>query len=255
MPDNCVIKSIVKKLLIGCFILITACQPADSTPAAAPTPSTATHTPPPPVSPTPKPTLTPTSAPTPLPRFFTEEFSGALPDWSLLQSNSDSPVQTRLQDGALIVDLRSSYTWVYAILGSETYADVSLEARVQSRASSPEAIGLVCRYDEQNGWYEFNVSGDGTYNVLYGQWLAQGVARYTPIAIDTSDYLNPSGADNEIGLTCQGTTLWLYINGKLFRKLNETRFALTEGKVGLTVSSFENTPVTGSFDWVKVSEP
>jgi hypothetical protein len=41
----------------------------------------------------------------------------------------------------------------------------------------------------------------------------------------------------------------------LFRKLNETRFALTEGRVGLSVSSFENTPVTAAFDWVRVGEP
>ena len=28
-----------------------------------------------------------------------------------------------------------------------------------------------------------------------------------------------------------------------------------EGKVGITASSFENTPVIAAFDWVKVSEP
>jgi hypothetical protein len=113
----------------------------------------------------------------------------------------------------------------------------------------------VCRYDEQAGWYEFNVSGDRTYNVLYGQWLAEGVARYTPIAFDSSEYLNPTGADNEIGLACEGTALWLYINGKLFRKLGETRFALTGGRVGLSLASFENTPVSAGFDWVRVGEP
>ena len=75
------------------------------------------------------------------------------------------------------------------------------------------------------------------------------------IAIDRSEYIQSGSADNEIGLTCQGTTLWLYINGKLFRKLDEKRFGLTDGKVGLSVSSFENTPVIASFDWVKLSEP
>jgi len=242
-------------LLITLLLASVACQPADSAPAPDPAPSTATYTPPAPVTPTPEPTLAPTLPPTPLPRFFTEEFEGALPGWSVLQSNTDSPPQTRMQDGALIFELTLPYSWVYAILGTETYTDVRIDALVQSRASSPESIGLVCRYHEQDGWYEFNISGDRTYSVLYGQWLAEGVARYIPIAIDGSEYLNPSGADNEIGLSCQGTTLWLYINGKLFRKLNEARFALTEGKVGLSISSFENTPVTAGFDWVRVSEP
>jgi hypothetical protein len=240
---------------VGLFLLTIACQPADSKPASSLAPGTATRTPPAPASITPELTLTPTLAPTPLPRFFTEEFEGELPNWSLLISNNDSAPQTRVQDGVLIFDLPSPFSWTYAVIGVETYTDVRIDARVQSRAGSPDAIGVVCRYSNQDGWYEFNISGDKTYNVLHGRWLAVGVARYTPIAFDSSEYLNPGGADNEIGLTCQGTTLWLYINSKLFRKLNETRFALTEGQVGLSISSFENTPVSAGFDWVRVSEP
>ncbi len=247
-----------KIFLIGLLLFGVACQPADSTPAADPAPGTATRTPPAPATATTEPTLAPSLPPTPLPRFFTEQFEGSLPGWSVLQSmqsNTDIAPQTYMQDGSLIIELTTPYSWVYAIVGAESYSDVRIDALTQSRASSPESIGLVCRYTEQNGWYEFNVSSDGSYSVLYGQWLADGVARYIPIAIDRSEYLNPAGADNEIGLTCQGTTLWLYINGKLFRKLNETRFLLTDGKVGLNVSSFENDPVLAGFDWVRVGDP
>jgi hypothetical protein len=193
--------------------------------------------------------------PTPLPRFFTEEFDANIPAWSLLQNNTDVPPQTRLQEGSLVFVLDSQNDWIYTIIGNETYADVRIDALVQSRAIGPESIGLICRYTEDHGWYEFNISSEGSYNVLYGEWLANGVARYTPIAIDRSEYIQPGGADNEIGLACQGTTLWLYINGKLFRKLDEKRFGLTDGKVGLSVSSFENTPVIAGFDWVRVGEP
>jgi hypothetical protein len=34
-----------------------------------------------------------------------------------------------------------------------------------------------------------------------------------------------------------------------------SRYELLEGKIGLTASSFENTPVIAAFDWVKISEP
>jgi hypothetical protein len=54
---------------------------------------------------------------------------------------------------------------------------------------------------------------------------------------------------------CQQNALWLYINRKLFRKVDVTRYGLTEGKVGFAISSFENTPVISVFDWVKVSAP
>jgi hypothetical protein len=245
----------MRTYLTGCLLLAAACQPIHET-LTVPAPTrTATPVPALTASPTLESTATPTALPTPLPRFFIEEFDGSLPGWSMLQSNTDALPGTRLLDGRLLLELNQPFTWAYAIIGAETYDEVRIDARLQSRSGSPEAIGLVCRYDEQAGWYEFNVSGDRSYSVLYGQWLAQGVARYTPIAADRSEYLNPSGADNEIGLACQGTALTLYINGKLFRRLSETRFSLTEGRVGLSVASFENTPVTAGFDWVRVGEP
>ena len=114
---------------------------------------------------------------------------------------------------------------------------------------------MICNYSESNGWYEFNLASDGTYSVLLGQWLAEGIAQYTPIAIDTSEYLKAGKLDYEIGLTCQDNTLLLHINGKLFRKLDVTRYGLTKGKIGINASSFEETPMIATFDWVKVEEP
>jgi hypothetical protein len=192
---------------------------------------------------------------TALPRFFTEEFDGQLPEWAVLQSNHDSIPQTRIEQGTLTFDLEVPYQWAYAIIGAERYTDVRIDTTVQSRGTSPEAFGLLCRYSEANGWYEFNVSGDGDYTVLFGQWLAPGVANYAPIASDSSEYLKPGGAQNEVGLSCQGDTLWLYINGKLFRKIDVSRFGLKDGRLGLAAASFENVPVTAAFDWVRVSAP
>ncbi|HEY2981233.1 MAG TPA: hypothetical protein VGJ22_08640, partial [Anaerolineales bacterium] len=155
-----------RTLFLGLLLFGIACQPVDSTPAADFTPRTATHTPTAAASPSPEASATSTAAPTALPRFFTEEFDGKIPAWSVLQSNTDIPTQTRMQDGSLVFILDSRNDWIYAIIGNETYADVRIDAHVQSRAGSPESIGLICRYTEDHGWYEFNISSDGTYNVL-----------------------------------------------------------------------------------------
>lgn len=244
-------------LILLTVLLLAACQPV---PAAAPTTAPVSTLTPTSVPATVTPTVLPTATftavpPTPLPRFFTEEFDGTAPAWSLLQSNGETPPAVRLQDGALILDLQQPYQWTYAILGAEEYVDVRLDALVQSRGTGPEALGLVCRYSEANGWYEFNISSDGSYSVLFGQWLEDGIATYSPIAAAESEYLKRGGEQNEIGLACQEDTLWLYLNGKLFRKLDVARFGLREGRLGLAAASFENLPVTASFDWVKVSEP
>ena len=250
----------MKKLfIIGFLFLTVACQNVTATPTFDSVANTATPTSPVIASATRAPTLTPTVSftppPTDLPRFFTEDFNGVLPNWSILQSGGDATPQTGVYNGSLILTLPSSYEWVYAVIGAETYTDVRVDALTQSRGATPGSVGVVCRYSEQNGWYEFNVSDDGTYNVLFGRWLAQGVAQYKPIVSDKSIYLKQGGEQNEVGLGCQDQYLYLYLNSKLFRKLDVTRFGLTDGKVGVTVSSFEHAGVVGAFDWVKVSQP
>lgn len=245
----------MKKLLIlGCLILTAACQPATAPPAPESSP-TATNIPPTAAATlTPEPTLTPSPLPpTPLPRFFTEEFDGSLPAWSLLQSSGETTPQVEVENGELVLTLPSPYTWTYVLIGVEEYTDARIEAALGNRSPGPSSLGLLCRYSEANGWYEFNISEDGTYNVLFGQWLAAGVADYQPIASDFSEYIQ-QGAVNQAGLECRENTLWLYLNGKLFRKLDVSRFGLTQGRLGLAAASFENSPVIAAFSSVTVGQ-
>ena len=255
--DNCVIKSAMKKiLLIGCLILITACQSVTPTPAPVlPSPTKAPHTPTAPVSATPDFTSTPAFSPTPPPGFFTEEFDSHPVQWSTHLASGETIPQMDTENGSLVIFLDHPNNWVYTVYSPYDYTDIRLDAQVRGDGGKPGSIGLICRYSESAGWYEFNLSSDGTYGVLFGQWVAQGIARYTPIALDSSEYLQPGVLDYEIGLACQEDTLWLYINGKLFRKLDVSRYGLREGKVGITAASFDALPLTASFDWVKVSGP
>lgn len=62
-------------------------------------------------------------------------------------------------------------------------------------------------------------------------------------------------AENEYGITCLGSTLTLYINGEEVRRLEDKKYLLPEGKVGIAVSSFRDAPVTVDFFWAKISQP
>ncbi len=149
----------------------------------------------------------------------------------------------------------SPFTWGYAVYDTYEYDNIQISARFTNQAGSPSSIGLVCRYNELAGWLEYNISTDGTYNVLYGRWLESGIAEYQPVLSASSGAIQPSGASQEIGLLCSGTTLSLFIDQTLIRTVDVSRFELTGGRVGVTVSSFENTPVIAVFDWVTVNEP
>jgi hypothetical protein len=238
-----------KHVLLGCLALVVACQnaaPASSTPTAPP------HIPSAPATVTITFTSIPASIPTPVPLYFTEEFSKDMSVWSTFQTGGeDHPILT-VENDLLHLDISSPNTWYYAIHNSHDYEDVFVSAKFTGTPSG--SLGLVCRYSD-NGWYEFNLAGDGTYNVLFGQWLADGIAQYMPIKSDASEYLQPGNLSYEIGLTCRDDFLLLHVNGKLFRKLDVTRYGLTGGRIGFSAASFDETPMTATFDWVKVSEP
>jgi hypothetical protein len=246
----------MKKLFILGFLSLTAaCQSATATLTPESRPTAVVQTPQ--ETATGISTVIPTQSlsPTPAPRYFTENFDTVPTAWSIIQAGSEATPQIKSDGNALVFDLGSPYTWTYAIYSAQDYTDIRIDASFESRGASPESIGLVCDYSEKNGWYEFNISTDGTYNILFGHWMAPGIASYIPIANDTSEYLNRGETKYELGLMCQQNTLWLYINQKLFRKIDVARYGLTDGKVGLSVSSFENVPVISAFDWVNVSAP
>lgn len=242
-------------LLIGCLILITACQSATATPTALPSPTATIPPTPTPVTETPAPIPTLAPSPTPFPRFFTNEFDSPLVDWSVLQAGNDFVPNIKTENSSLLLQMDSPYSWSYAVYGAQTYANVRIDAQFENRAGSPSSVGLLCRYSEENGWFEYNVSTDGIYNLLYGSWLTVGIADYLPITDGSSNLIQPSGATQQIGLLCSETTVTLLINETIIRSVDVARYELTEGNVGVTAASSENTPIIAALNWVKVSEP
>ena len=250
----------MKKLLAGCLCLfLAACNVPTATPVAPLFP-TATF------SPTPVPvTVTPASTPTPpapqftatpFPRFFSDEFDDAsLTGWVILQAGNDAVPNVKTENSTLILEMDSPYTWAYALYGAQDYEDIRIEAQFANQAGSPASIGLICRYSETDGWFEYNVSTDGTYNVLRGKWLASGIADYVPVVNGSSSAIRPSGTAQQIGLTCSGTTLSFSIDQNIIRNIDISRYKVSAGKAGIAAASFENTPIIAAFDWVKVSAP
>jgi len=250
--------SIMKKLLPACLLLLAACQSATSTPTSASSLFSTSTPPGSPILDTPIPEPSPTFEPSPtaLPRFFTNEFDSSLAGWVILQAGNESVPNVSTENGALLLQMDSPFTWLYALYGPEEYDNVRIDVQFQNRAGTPASIGLVCRYGDEQGWFEFNVSTDGTYTILYGKWLSVGITEYLPVTDDgSSTLIQPGGATQTIGLLCDEDILSLYVNDILLRRVDVERFGLASGKAGIAVSSFDNVPVLAAFDWVKVIEP
>ncbi len=243
-----------KQVLVLVLALLTAaCQAGSATPTAVPS---ETGLPTIAASPSPNPSATPappTATASPAPRTFLEGFDQGLSGWDFVQvDNGTAAPDAQIESGSLRFDLPGPNQWIYAIYGPHTYTDVRIDAQVIVGGANG-AAGVVCRYSQDGGWYELNLYPDQTYVLLYGQWLAPGVARYVTLVRSSSEKIQDG--QNSIGLQCKGNTLTPFINGVQMRQRQENTYGLTSGKVAVSAASFEAAPIAILFDSVKVAQP
>ena len=211
----------------------------------------------------PEPTATVTIEPTPsVQQFYTEEFDSEDNNWEYLLVNgsnkqivkagADSP-SMRTVGGLLVFDLQNKGTTAYATYEPFTYADVRLDAKVDNRGTNNNTVSFICRKSEV-GWYQFDIASSGLYEIFFAK-AAGGAVEYIRIADGGSGKIKTGFAENEYGIVCQGTTLVLNINGAEARRLEDKKYLLPEGKVGVSVSSVKDAPVIVDFYWAKISQP
>jgi len=233
---------------------------------ATPAPISVPTSPPPPDNPQ-QPTLAPITEPTqeqPPPQnqqFFTEEFDAPLSDaWSILtvtDSDKSDPEKVIVEpkNGKLVWDFESEYVYYYLFYEGFSYTDVKVEVRADNRGKNKNNVSLICHYDPEVGWYEFNITNGGLYNIYYAEVDSDGRIGYNLIANGGSKEIKQGKDINEYSITCSGNKLSLTINGKEVNAVTEKKFALREGGVGMSVSAFDVLPIQIEMDWFKVSQP
>jgi hypothetical protein len=96
-------------------------------------------------------------------------FTFPSPYWEFFQTGGLGEPTFVFENSALRIDISSTRHLVDWHSQRTHLSDVFIRAKVS--ASPSGSVGLICRYSEAFGWFEFNVASDGTYNALYGQWL------------------------------------------------------------------------------------
>jgi hypothetical protein len=152
--------------------------------------------------------------------------------------------------------LEGTNIYVYTYYSPKTYSDVRIDMTAENRGDNSNNVSMICRYDENEGWYEFNVANSGLYQILYGSWDAdKRHASYSKIADGGSNKIHTGKDVNTYTAICQGRTLTLMINGSQVRTLDDNQNALRSGYVGLGVSSFQRFPVIVEVATFKASQP
>ena len=194
-------------------------------------------------------------------QFFTEEFDNPLSgDWSVFtitdpNASDLDKVNVEADSGNLVWDFDSEYVYYYLFYDAFTYEDVKVEARADNRGKNNNSVSLICRYDEDEGWYEFNIANNGLYDILFAEVLENGKIRWNRIANGGSNAINQGKEVNEYSITCQGEELTLNINGDEVISIKDKKYGLRSGQVGVSVSSFNILPILIEMDWLRISEP
>lgn len=233
-------------------------QPQPQEPAQPPAPEPTAV----PTEPAPEPTAVPTEPPAPaVQQFYTEEFDKWNANyWDILTvtgSNDANPdkVTVEPKNGKLVWNFDSEYVYYYMFYNAYNYDDVQLTVRADNRGKNNNSVSLICRYDPDIGWYEFNIANNGLYDILHGEVTSNGDIQYYTITNGGSNDIKQGKDVNEYSIKCKGDQLTLTINGREVKSITEKNYGLREGQVGVSVSSFDVLPIQIEMDWIKIDEP
>lgn len=187
--------------------------------------------------------------------FYLEEFDGDLSNFTYdvfnYGSGSSEDATIDADGGALKFNNNSDDLYTYIYYEPYTYTDVRIDIEAENLATSDNSITLFCRYDEELGWYEYNIDNDGEWTLYYyDNVVAQ---QYVQLYDGGSTAIRMGRDTNTYTMICQGKELSLYINGVFTHSFEHKD--LKEGQVGFGVSSYDSYPVKVNVNWLEISEP
>jgi hypothetical protein len=123
---------------------------------------------------------------------------------------------------------------------------------IENKGKNNNLISLVCNYTDKFGWYEFNISSSGIYNIFVYSEIDGG---FIELATGGSTHINLGRDTNVYTAVCDGNQLALYINGYLEREITDHKYNLTEGQVGFSMTSVDVLPIMVAVDYFSIDLP
>ncbi len=197
----------------------------------------------------------PNPAPTGSTRYFVDEFNSDATGWTTFVTSGEAGLwDLRVENGFWVFNLGGKNINAFTLY-QESYINVRMDFRVVNRGEDAYKVSLLCRYNEKDGWYQFDIFNTGLYNIYYFAWDKDKKPSSLLLAEGRSDAMRATAEGNDFTMICKDQDLSLFINGTEARSINESRFFLREGQVGVGISSFTHLPVILGFDWLMISVP
>jgi hypothetical protein len=153
------------------------------------------------------------------------------------------------EDGEYLIEVFESDFGAWASSG-DSWADVAIEVDAR-QVSGPDdnQYGLLCRYQDIDNFYEFDISGDGYYAIY-----VKRAGEFKTLAPWTAtNAIRQGESRNHLAVTCQGNRLAMSVNGELVAEVFDETFS--EGEVAMIAGTFDEPGVVIAFDNLQVSAP
>lgn len=196
------------------------------------------------------PTIGPTTPTTIAPQvLFQDDFSNPSSNWS---TGEDGDAKLAIEDGMFHILIKAPQN-LYWTTASENFTDVHIDVDSEKLAGpNPAEYGIVCRYNEANGVYNFYylvIAGD-TYAAIIK--VVNGEQQEISARDLKFDAIQAGNASNHISADCVGNRLSLSANGNELYSVTDD--AYTSGDVGLIVTTYEEGGMDVNFDNFVVTE-
>jgi len=194
-------------------------------------------------------------------KFFRDEFDDGLDnydrfifkvdDYRIYRNNEELEKKSgfKLEDGTIQFNIKDYWLYYYLIYQPQEYDDVKVSVEVENLGYSASIASLICRYDEDRGWYQVMIDASGRWVLYYYDGMNKKFNRLTNGGAEVFNY----GKDtNRYTFVCQGKELSFYINDVLSQTYEHKD--LKKGKVGFSIQS-PDTYTVMNVPWFEISEP
>ncbi|HID63492.1 MAG TPA: tetratricopeptide repeat protein, partial [Anaerolineae bacterium] len=193
--------------------------------------------------PTPEPPILPTPA---FPLAWQDDFSTPKGGWG---EAFDLQSVKKYENGQYHISVNVSELFIWSTAGQDL-ADFIVEVEAtQVSGPSDNGYGLLFRFQDDQHFYRFDISGDGFYLLskrLENQWV-------TLVDWTASPYIHKGQATNRLKVICQGPRISLYVNDRHLTDFSDGSYS--HGDIGLFAGTLSQSGVHISFDNLKVWAP
>lgn len=172
---------------------------------------------------------------------FMDDFSNHQNGWKVFVTDTGIVHYDQDSFRIMILEDNADYWTTPGLTLKDTVTDVDA---IKLTGPGDNLYGLVCRWQNPNNYYAFQVSSDGYYGIIR---VKEGVRQViSDVNLQTSPVIQQGTDVNHLRVDCVGDQLTFYVNWEQVASVQDDSF--TQGDVGMIASTLKKSGTDVRFD-------